>query len=53
MILWTAIIEMVDTVWIICKDNEVKKVFDSSEKAQNYIIDKNDVSYSLVQMDVE
>ena len=31
---------MVDRVWVIYKDNEVKKIFDSSQKAQKYIAQK-------------
>ena len=41
MIYFQSIIEkMVDRVWVIYKDNEVKKTFDSSQKAQKYIAQK-------------
>lgn len=36
---------MVDTVWVVCKDNQVKSVFDSTEKARVCIVEKNDAGY--------
>lgn len=44
---------MTDKVWVICKGDKVDKVFDSDQKAQIYIVDKNDSSYVLTEMKVD